>query len=60
MVGQAGSVPDLLRSLMLVQMQVHGVRKAVISEARAVGYGDKEIAALMRITVEDFRSRYPT
>ncbi|QZY52264.1 hypothetical protein [Leucobacter tenebrionis] len=53
------SVEDLLRLLGAVQAQVHACRKAVVAEARATGHGDSEIAAMLRLHVSDFASRFP-
>ena len=52
------SVEDLLRLLQAVQAQVHGCRKAVVREARATGHSDREIAAMLRLHVNDFASRF--
>ncbi|MBL3698989.1 hypothetical protein [Leucobacter luti] len=59
LVARAPALPDMLSALVLVQQQVHGVRRACVAEARAVGYADHEIAAVLRIGVSDFRSRFP-
>ncbi|MHA3724163.1 hypothetical protein ACXR2T_09820 [Leucobacter sp. HY1910] len=56
---QAASLPDLLHSLTLVQQQVHATRKAAINEARVTGHDDVELAALLRLNIADFNSRYP-
>ena len=53
------SVEDLLRLLAVVQAQVHACRKAVVREARATGHSDREIAAMLRLHVSDFASRFP-
>lgn len=53
------SVPDLLRVLSLTEAQVHAVRKAVIAEARVIGYTDGEITRMLRINIADFFARYP-
>lgn len=55
----APSIPDLLDSLMLTQMQIYGVRKAVVAEARAVGMDEVEIARALRMGFADFASCYP-
>lgn len=59
LVARAPALPDVLRALVLVQQQVHGVRRACVAEARAVGYADHEIAAVLRLNLNDFRSRFP-
>lgn len=59
LVARAPALPDMLRALVLVQQQVHGVRRACVAEARAVGYADHEIAAVLRLNLNDFRSRFP-
>lgn len=59
LVARAPSLPDVLQALVLVQQQVHAVRKTCVAEARAVGYADHEIAAVLRLAVSDFLSRYP-
>lgn len=53
------SVEDLLRLLGAVQAQVHACRKAVVREARATGHSDREVAAMLRLHVNDFVSRFP-
>lgn len=53
------SVEDLLRLLAAVQAQVHACRKAVVSEARATGHSDREVARMLKIHVNDFVSRFP-
>lgn len=55
----AVSVEDLLRLLAAVQAQVHACRKAVVSEARATGHSDREVARMLKIHVNDFVSRFP-
>ncbi|WP_125098687.1 hypothetical protein [Leucobacter chromiireducens] len=59
LVARAPGLPDALRALVLVQQQVHSVRRACVAEARAVGYADHEIAAVLRLNLNDFRSRFP-
>lgn len=53
------SLEDLLRLLAAVQAQVHACRKAVVSEARATGHSDREVARMLKIHVNDFVSRFP-
>lgn len=53
------SVEDLLRLLAAVQAQVHACRKAVVSEVRATGHSDREVARMLKIHVNDFVSRFP-
>ncbi len=55
----SASVEDLLSGLAAVQTQVHGCRKAVVAEARSVGFGEHEIAQMLRLNVADFVSRFP-
>lgn len=59
LVARAPALPDVLRALVLVQQQVHTARRACVAEARAVGCADHEIAAVLRLGISDFRSRYP-
>lgn len=53
------SLEDLVRLLGSVQAQVHACRKAVVAEARAVGFSDKEVAQMLRLHVNDLVSRFP-
>ena len=49
---------DLLGMLRLIEIQVQGTRRAVVSEARSLGYTAQEIADTLAIDVAECKRRY--